>query len=207
MPATQDNASRLIAGLRTNAINSLIQQFNVNDPVKFGRSNAHAFGLGGLADGALAATGVLAAVPIPVQPGDEFAKVLLPIGATAAGTPTNSFAALYSGIGVPALLGQSKDGTSAAIAKEKLFTFSLEAPVLITAANAPNGFIYAGVSITATTVPTAATSATPAAINYPWGTNAPLFFSLTAGSALAGTAAATIASPAAKAVAPILILV
>jgi hypothetical protein len=167
------------------------------------RSNMEWTGLANPTDGALAATGVGCAVPIPVEVGDRLSKVAILIGATAGGTPTHSFAALYSGVAVPALLGQSKDGAAAAIAESALFGFTLESEVEITEANAPRGFIYASVAITATTVPTAAVVSTPTAIGYKWFTNSPLFLAATHGSALAGTAPATIASPAAKAVAPL----
>jgi hypothetical protein len=167
------------------------------------RSNMEWTGLANPTDGALAATGVGCAVPIPVEVGDRLSKITVLIGATAGGTLTHSFAALYSGIAVPALLAQSKDGEAAAIAEKLPFGFTLESEVEITQANAPNGFIYASVAITATTVPTAAVVSTPTAIGYKWFTNGPLFLAATHGTALAGTAPATIASPAAKAVAPL----
>jgi hypothetical protein len=172
------------------------------------RSNAEYFGYSNLVDGALAATGVGCAVPVPVDVGMTVSKVSILTGATAGATITNQFAALYSGTGTaPALIGQSTDTTSAAIAAKTLLGWSLTAPQTITAAQAPNGFIYVLIAITAATIPTAATVATPAGVNYQWnGTVSPLFLSMTAGSALAGTAASTIASPAAKVVAPLVFL-
>jgi hypothetical protein len=170
------------------------------------RTNAEYFGLGGLADGALAATGVGCFVAVPIDIGTVVSKVSLLVGATAGGTITHQFAAIYSGIATPALIAQSADTTSAAIAASGAASWSLTAPQTITAAQAPNGYIYAGVAITATTVPTAAVVAVPTAVGYQWFPNSPLFFSATAGTALAGTAAATIASPAAKAVAPLVFL-
>lgn len=171
-------------------------------------SNGEVLGLGGLSDGALAATGVLCAVPIPVDVGQTITKVSVYVGGQAEGTGTHAFAAIYSGIAVPALLRQSTDltGATAVGPVNARFDFTLSTPYMITATDAPNGFIYAGVAVTATTVPTVASSATPTAINYQLGANSPLFLSLTAGSALGATAAATIASPAAKAVAPIITL-
>lgn len=172
------------------------------------RSNLEYFGAGNLADGALAATGVGCAVPVPVDVGTTVSKISILTGATAGATMTNQFAALYAGTGAsPALIGQSTDTTSAAIGAKALVGWSLTTPQTITSAQAPNGFVYALIAITAATVPTAVTQATPAGVNYQWnGTASPLFLSLTAGSSLAGTAAATIASAAAKAVAPIVIL-
>ncbi|HEY4452403.1 MAG TPA: hypothetical protein VGN13_12510 [Solirubrobacteraceae bacterium] len=207
--ANSDNASLLLKGLRTNQINSLLGFQNLVEANKPARSNAHAFGLSTWTDGALAATGVGCVVAIPVQPGDTISRVGILVGATAGATMTNQFAALYAGTGAkPALLGQSKDTTSAAIAAEKLAEWTLESPIELTATTAPNGFIYVEVAITAATIPTAAAVATPKALQPSggYGPNAPLFLSATAGSALAGTAQAEITSPTSKAVAPIVIL-
>ena len=192
----QTNPNWLLTGSATNIANPTV-------PV---RSNIEYTGLANPTDGALAATGVACFVPIPVEPGTVISKVSLVIGATAGGTITNQFVAIYSGIATPALIGQSTDTTSAAIAASGLATWTLTAAQQITAAQAPQGFIYAGIAVTATTIPTALTVSIPTAVGYKWFTNGPLFLSATAGSALAGTAAATIASPAAKAVAPIVFL-
>ena len=171
------------------------------------RSNAEYLGFGGFTDGALAGTGVAFFVPVPVDVGVTISSVSLIIGGTGASTPTHQFAALYAGTGTaPALIGQSTDTTTAPIAASAVSTWTLTTPATITGAQAPNGFIYAGVSITASTVPTAAAVSTPTATTYQWNsTSGPLGLSVTAGSALAGTAAATIASSSAKAVAPIVI--
>lgn len=172
------------------------------------RSNAEWPALGNWTDGALAATGVGAAVAVPVEVGDTFTKVSLLVGAAAEGTGTHAFVALYSGIAVPALLAQSTDltGATAVGPVNARFDFTLASAVTVTQANAPGGFIYASIAVTATTVPTVATASIPTAIGYQWYTAGPLFLAATHGSALNATAAATIASPAAKAVAPIMFL-
>ena len=171
------------------------------------RSNLEWFGLANPTDGALAATGVGCAVPIPVENGDVITKVTILAGATAEATGTHAFAALYSGIATPALLAQSADVIgAAAIAASAAYTFTLSSAVQITPANAPNGFIYASIAVTAGTVPTAAVVSTPTAIGYQWFANGPLFLAATHGSGLNGTAATTIASPSAKAVAPLVFL-
>jgi hypothetical protein len=149
------------------------------------RTNARWLGISGVSDGALAATGVACAVPVPVEVGDIISKVSLLVGATAEATGTHAFAALYSGIATPALLGQSVDNTSA---------------------NAPNGFVYASIMVAGGTIPTAASVAVPTAVGYQWFSSGPLFLSATHGSGLTATAPATIASPAAKAVAPLVFL-
>ncbi len=160
------------------------------------RSNLEWLGVSGMTDGALAATGVGCAVAVPVEWGDVITKVRLPVGATAEATGTHAWAALYSGIAVPALLGQSVTNTgAAALAASAPFEFTLAAPILITPQNAPGGFIYVSISVTATTVPTAATVPVAAAVDYQWFPGGPLFLSATHGTGLAGTAPATIASP------------
>lgn len=171
------------------------------------RTNAEAFSLSTLVDSALAATGVGCFVPVPVDPGTVISKVSVVAGATAEATGTHSFAAIYSGIATPALIGQSADQTGAAyVAASAVASWTLSTPQLITSALAPNGYIYAGVCVTAGTIPTVASIAAPTAVGYQWFTNSPLFFAATAGSALAATAAATIASPSARTPAPILVL-
>lgn len=171
------------------------------------RSNLTWFGLGNPTDGALAATGVGCAVAIPVEVGDTFTKISILAGATAEATGTHMFAALYSGIAVPALLAQSADNTTAAaVAASARFDYTLASPVTVTNATAPGGFIYASIAVTAGTVPTAMVVSAPTAIGYQWYSTGPLFLSATHGSALGATAAATIASPSAKAVAPIVFL-
>jgi hypothetical protein len=172
------------------------------------RSNAEWPALGNWTDGALAATGVGAAVAVPVEVGDTFTKVSLLVGAAAEATGTHAFVALYSGIAVPALLAQSTDltGATAVGPVNARFDFTLASAVTVTQAIAPGGFIYASIVVTATTVPTVATASIPTAIGYQWYTAAPLFLAATHGSGLTTTAPGTIASPAAKAVAPIVFL-
>jgi hypothetical protein len=170
-------------------------------------SNFRVLGLGNPTDGALGTTGVATAVPIPVDYGAVISKVSIIVGATAEGTGTHAWAALYSGIAVPALLGQSTDVTgAAAVAASARYDFTLAAAQQITPANAPYGFVYASIMVAATQMPTAAVMSIPTAIGYQWYSTGPLGFSLTHGSALTTTAPATIASPAAKAVAPVVFL-
>lgn len=171
------------------------------------RSNVEWFGLGNPTDGALAATGVGCAVAIPVENGDPISKISLLVGATAEATGTHAVAALYSGAATPALLAQSADNTgAAALAASARFDFTLASTQIITPAIAPGGFVYASIMIAAGTIPTAATMSIPAAVGYQWFAAGPLFLAATHGSSIAATAPATIASPSAKAVAPIVFL-
>lgn len=186
----QSNPAWAILGQQTNVVQSDIPA----------RSNLEWLGLSGvIATTTLVATGVGAVVAVPVDPGTTISKVSLLVTATAASTPTHQFAALYAGTGAaPALIGQSTDALTAAIAANAPYSFTLTTPQTITSAQAPAGFIYVLVSVTASTVPTVVT--VPGPTIGAWGTmvpptTAPLFFSATAGSALAGTAAATVASP------------
>jgi hypothetical protein len=147
------------------------------------------------------------AVAIPVEVGDTFTKISILAGATAEATGTHAISALYSGIATPALLAQSTDVTgAAAVAASAKYTFTLASAVTVTAANAPGGFIYASIAFAAGTVPTALTFSIPTAVGYQWYSNGPLFLSATHGSSLTATMPATIASPAAKAVAPAVFL-
>lgn len=171
------------------------------------RSNLE-WGIGDLSDGALAATGVGIVVPCPVAFGTVVSKVSVLIGATAGATMSHQFAALYQGTGAaPALMAQSADTTSAAIGASALASWTLATPQVITPTNAPSGFVYVLLSITATTVPTAVSMSAPTGIQYQWvGTTSPLKLAATAGSSLGGTAAATIASPSGAAVGPVVLL-
>ncbi|MGP0053660.1 MAG: hypothetical protein ACLPZR_33130 [Solirubrobacteraceae bacterium] len=210
MPSTAlaDNSEQLLANLWAETFLGNVAQ--VANPGVPARSNIRFLGVSAQADQALATTGVCLATPIPVVEGDVITNVNVPIGATAGATLTHGFAAIYSGIGVPALLGQSTDiGATAAIVHEKVYPFALATPIQVTPANAPNGFVYASISFSqsAGTIPTAVGAVLLAtAAHYQWFATGPLFFSATHGSAVGGTAPATIASPAVVATCPFVIL-
>ena len=153
-------------------------------------------------------TGVMVAVPCPVDVGMEISKISVEIGAGAAGTPTHSFAALYSGTTVtaPPLIAQTTDGLTGAIAASARYDFSFAAgsQVVITAAQAPYGFIYVAIAVTASTVPSCATLPSgAAAVQYRVFPNTPLYYSQTSGSAVAGTAPATLINASTLTVAPV----
>lgn len=120
------------------------------------RTNLYYLGASTIVDSATAATkkGIFAA--IPVEPGDVISKVSVAVGATEGETITASFTAIYAGLEKEGLvLGQS---TSKAenVVKEKLWTQELKEKVEITTTNAPFGYIYAGLFIEGTTIPTLA---------------------------------------------------
>lgn len=156
------------------------------------RSNMDVFGLAGLTDQAAAlTTAVCTTTGIPVQNGDVISKVWVRTGATAAGTPLNSWAALYFGAGGGALITQSTDAATGAIGASGSRSFTLNTPVLITPTNAPSGFIYVSLMVKATTVPSLAAWTLPTAIGLGPGGGTTSAFTQTNGSALTDTAPAT----------------
>ena len=172
----------------------------------------HEFGIGQWVDGALAGSGVACAVAIPIDPGTVITRVNMFVGATPASTPTHTAVALYSGIATPAIIGtQGTDTTTTAVAASGLFQQKLGSPYMIKPADAPNGYIYAAVTQTATAVFTALGFTTPTAVNiqYFTGSTTPAavqpMWAATSGTALAGVMPATL-TLAAKAVAPLIIL-
>lgn len=174
-----------------------------------GRSNLAYIGVGNMTDGAAVATGVMSCTAVPVEVGDVITTITYFAGATAGGTMTHQFAALYSGTNVaaPPRIAQSTDTTSAAIVASTAFPYTLSAPVTITAAMAPNGFIYAALGITATTVPTAVGGFFVTAAEYQYiSTGSPILLGGSSGSAVAGTAPATLASLTFKAAIPLVLL-
>lgn len=132
-------------------------------------------------------TGVAIALPV----GFVVTKIGFLVGATAAGTPTNQFAALYSNAATPALLGQSTDTLTAAIAANTLAEYTLATPVTITA----DGVYILAYMVKATTVPSIQCKVAPLASTFGAFVTGALPKAATSGSALTGTAPATWASP------------
>jgi hypothetical protein len=151
----------------------------------------------GLDDVASAATGVMVSVALWLNAGDLVSSLTFISAGTAAGTPTNQFAALYSSAATPALLAQSADGTNSAWAADTAKTFTLASPVRI----ATSGIYWAALSVTATTVPTLVGSSAGAKPVLTGEGN----LAQTSGSALTATAPATIATPAFKRQVPLVI--
>jgi hypothetical protein len=162
------------------------------DPdVTFHRANLPRVGLD---DVATAATGVMCSVALYLQDGDLISNLTFISAGTAAGTPTNHFAALYSGAG--ALLAQSADKLTEAWAADTAKTFALAAAQRIT----KSGIYYAALSVTASTVPTLVGTVGTKPFLTGEGN-----LSQTSGSSLTGTAPATIATPAFKRAVPLVI--
>ena len=177
------------------------------------RSNLEYLGLtSAWTDTSLGTSGVMQAVPIPVDPGTVISKISILVGATAASTPTHSFAALYSGTNVaaPPLIGQSTDGTTTAIAASGRFDFTLTTPNLVTPAQAPFGYIWAAILVAGTGTPTVASAPIMAtALSYQWFTNTLVpssGFAITSGSGITTTATATLVQTSVRTTAPIVFL-
>jgi hypothetical protein len=142
-------------------------------------------------------TQVMTSVGIYLEVGDVVTSLTFKSGATAAGTPTNWWFALYSSAATPALLAQTADQTSGAWAANTAKTLALGTAQLITA----SGWYYAAVMVKATTPPTLVGLTTFAgASGGVLSTDKVL--AQTSGSALTATAPATIATPTAVATVP-----
>jgi hypothetical protein len=143
------------------------------------------------------ASGVMTSVPIFLVAGDVVTNLSFRSGATAAGTPTNYWFALYSDAATPALLGQTADQTSTAWAANTTKTLALAAPYTVP----KTGIYWAAIAVTATTPPTLlGACAAPAIVTGERN------LSQSSGSALTATAPATIATPTAKTFAPYVVV-
>lgn len=146
-------------------------------------------------DLAALATGVQTYTGIWLVAGDVINKITWRSGATAAGTPTHYYTALYSPAG--ALLQQSADQLSAAWAANTTMDLALAAAVTVTA----TGWYQAALMVAATTPPSivgctlfnlAISTGLSQGLT---GLPTPAILAQTSGSALTGTAPATIATP------------
>lgn len=143
-------------------------------------------------DTAVLTTQVMASYAIPVYSGDTITSLTFLSGATAAGTPTNWWFALYNDAATPALLAQTADQLTAAWAADTAKTLALTTPqtnsgdhtvwfaaVMMKAAT-PNSLV--GVNLGRAGVSTGALSTQKV-------------LARTSGAALTTTAPATIATP------------
>lgn len=146
--------------------------------------------LDGISNLAALTTQIMTSVAIPLQAGDIVTSLTFKSGATAAGTPTNYWFALYSNAATPALLAQSADQLTAAWAADTAIKLALATPQLISV----SGVYYAAIMVKATTVPTLI-GATIQADASTGMTAADKVIAQTSGSSLVATAPATIATP------------
>jgi len=160
---------------------------NVMDPSSadtFYRSNLSRFGLASVA---IAATGIMTNARIWLRAGDVITNIGFSSGGTAGGTLTAWWVALYDDSATPALLRQSADQGSAALAANTNFTLALASTYTV-----PRTGVYrAAIMVAATTVPTLL-GVTCAKAGLVTGESA---VSQSSGSGLSTTAPATVATP------------
>lgn len=147
-------------------------------------------------------TQVMTSVAVPLQAGDIITSITFKSGATAAGSPTNWWFALYSSAETPALLAQTADQTSTAWAANTAKTVALATPQLITAP----GIYYAAFMMKASTV-TSLVGRTLALAGASTGSiTGQKVLAQTSGSSLTATAPATITSATTSALVPYVVL-
>lgn len=171
-----------------------------SSPSTFYRQNMPRFGLyDSVSDSGSVAltTQVMTAVPIRLCAGDVITNVNYFVGTTAAGTPTNSWVALYSTAATPALLAQSTDALTAALAAFTKVTAALATAQTITT----TGIYWVAIMVKATTVPTLLGS-----IAVPPIVTGDRNLAVTSGSALTTTAAPTLATPTVQRFVPYVVL-
>lgn len=173
-----------------------------------GRSNLQ-WPIGSLQDAAASlVTGDITLVAVPIEYGDEYSYVDVLVGGTAASTPTHSYAALYSGVLTTAkLVGtQSTDSTTTAIAASTTLTYTLGAGYIANPVDSPYGYLYVALAQTGTTVSSLISGTVPTAAQKAWYTNVPKLAATIAASGGTAPATITLASTAAIATPPVVIL-
>lgn len=165
----------------------------------FGRSNLPRFGLadsGGDAGSVPLVTQVMTSVPLFLTAGDVVTNLTFHSGQTAAGTPTNWWFALYSDAATPALIAQSADQLTTAWAAFTAKTLALSAAYTVP----KTGVYWAAIHAKATTVPSLLGCLVPKPI-----LTGERNLAQNSGSALTGTAPATIATPTVQPFAPLVV--
>jgi hypothetical protein len=142
-------------------------------------------------------TQVMTAVPIALVAGDAITNISCQAGATAAGTPTNYWFALYDSAATPNLLAQSADQTSTAWAAFAVKTLPLATVQAIT----KTGIYWVAIMVKATTVPTLMGSIAVKPV-----VTGERNLAVTSGAALTTTAPATLATPTVANFAPYVVL-
>jgi hypothetical protein len=137
-------------------------------------------------------TQVMLSTPIVLRAGDVITNIAVQFGHTAAVSPTNWWFALYSNAATPALLAQTADQTTGAIAADAFKDLPLTAAQTISA----DGVYWIGIMVKAGTVPSLpcqagfATSKLSSAL-----LTGMTVLAQTSGASLTTTAPATIATP------------
>jgi hypothetical protein len=150
-----------------------------------------------VSDTAALTTQVMTSVAVNLQAGDLASKIAFRSGATAAGTPTNYWFALYSPAGV--LLAQTADQLTTAWAADTVMDLALATAQLISV----SGLHFAAIMVKATTPPTLVGSTLGRAGVSTGLLSTDKVLSQTSGAALTTTAPGTIATPTAIAAVPL----
>lgn len=143
-------------------------------------------------------TQVMLSAAIALEAGDVVTSLTFLSGATAAGTPTNWWFALYDDSATPALLRQTADQTTGAWGANTAKTVALASAYLVPR----SGIYYAALMVKATTVPTIAGVALEHAAAAGAVVTGQKVLAQTSGSSLTDTAPATIATPTTVATVP-----
>jgi len=141
-------------------------------------------------------TQIMTSVALPLVQGDRVTNLSFLSGATAAGTPTNWWFALYDPSGN--LLAQTADQLTAAWAADAIKTLALATPQVVAA----DGVYYAAIMVKATTVPTLMGKTTGRVTGAGLIVGGQKVLAQNSGSALTTTAPGTIATPTTQAVIP-----
>ena len=183
------------------------------------------FGMGGFADTALNAASVYN-VAVPVVPGAVVSRISILIGATAGGSMTRGWGALYTGTGSapgtagvsPVLIAQTTSGsvvsnqtlagvtgagsaTTTPVAST-IWSYQFATPQTITSSQAPYGFVYA--AICGSPQNSCITMTAAAACQYLYYPTSPVAMVATSGSAF--VAPATMATATVVAAPPVVLL-
>ena len=121
------------------------------------RSNWPMFPSGSATDGVTATTGIANLTVVPVQPGDIITSIGWANGGTAGATLSNRTVSLYAGTNVanpPYIAGSVGTDTTATTTASVANFVNLTAPLTITAAMCPYGYVYAAFAFAGTTMPT-----------------------------------------------------
>jgi len=167
---------------------------NVTNSQNAARSNLYGVGLNSLLAAAMITTKEGTFVAVPVQEGDVITKVTM-LQAAVGSSITNQFAAVYSGLtgtNEPKLLGQSKAGGTTELTEYAAIAYTLESPLYVNNANAPNGYLFAGVNLEAATPGTQVGFEMKPKVQYNWFATTPTCFAVTTAQKSATLAAAAL---------------
>lgn len=182
-------------GLYQRNVRDALGHVNATDPVSpdtFYRRNLPRLGLtdsAGDTGNVALATGVMTSVPLFLVAGDLVTNLSFVSGATAAGTPTAWWFALYDTQATPALIAQTADQTTGAWAANTVKTVALATAYHVV----KTGLHWAAINVTATTPPSLLGTVGARPIVTGEGN-----VSQSSGTGLTTTAPATIATPAIK---------